>query len=114
MCAEGCARAHCRASPETDLSNASATPSRKQKHARARARTHTHARALLQCTHEGSRAHSPSRPATAAADAEEQAKWREWVNGRFVHVLTVNIYGTPAESWQVLWWGGEVVRIVFY
>lgn len=31
---------------------------------------------------------------------EEEAKWLGWVDSRFVHVITPNIYNTPAEALQ--------------
>ena len=38
--------------------------------------------------------------ATSAGDAQEQARWREWVDERWVRVVTVNIYRTLGESLQ--------------
>ncbi|KAF8067212.1 R1 [Scenedesmus sp. PABB004] len=35
----------------------------------------------------------------AEADAEEEARWRRWVDERFVKVLTANIYRSWDESW---------------
>ncbi|KAK3269432.1 hypothetical protein CYMTET_22126 [Cymbomonas tetramitiformis] len=32
--------------------------------------------------------------------AEEEEKWRSWVDDRFVHVLTPNLYRTVEETWQ--------------
>lgn len=36
----------------------------------------------------------------AAADADKEAAWRRWVDGRLVKVVTVNIYRTGREAWQ--------------
>ena len=36
---------------------------------------------------------------TEAEEAEE-IKWRQWVDKRFVQLLTVNIYRTLREAWQ--------------
>ena len=30
----------------------------------------------------------------------QETNWREWVNGRFVHIVTANIYNTWGESVQ--------------
>mmetsp|Transcript_39367 Transcript_39367/g.47729 ORF Transcript_39367/g.47729 Transcript_39367/m.47729 type:complete len:343 (-) Transcript_39367:481-1509(-) len=35
-----------------------------------------------------------------AAALEEEQQWREWVDSRFVHVLTPNLYRTTEEAWQ--------------
>eukprot|EP01024_Parvocaulis_polyphysoides_P011169 TRINITY_DN13927_c0_g1_i1.p1 TRINITY_DN13927_c0_g1~~TRINITY_DN13927_c0_g1_i1.p1 ORF type:complete len:356 (-),score=70.28 TRINITY_DN13927_c0_g1_i1:284-1351(-) len=37
---------------------------------------------------------------TEQEQKEEEKKWREWVDTRFVRVLTANIYRTVGESWQ--------------
>eukprot|EP01026_Neomeris_dumetosa_P052324 TRINITY_DN4626_c0_g1_i4.p3 TRINITY_DN4626_c0_g1~~TRINITY_DN4626_c0_g1_i4.p3 ORF type:complete len:359 (-),score=74.18 TRINITY_DN4626_c0_g1_i4:123-1199(-) len=36
----------------------------------------------------------------AAATPEEVRRWREWVDTRFVRIITANIYRTVGESWQ--------------
>lgn len=38
-------------------------------------------------------------PDTVKED-EEEIKWRQWVDKRFVQVVTVNIYRNMRESWQ--------------
>lgn len=38
--------------------------------------------------------------AEASASEEEEMEWRQWVDKRFVQVLTVNIYRSLRESWQ--------------
>uniref|UniRef100_A0A7S0X380 Prostaglandin E synthase 2 n=1 Tax=Mantoniella antarctica TaxID=81844 RepID=A0A7S0X380_9CHLO len=34
------------------------------------------------------------------AEAEKEVKWGEWVDTRFVHVVTPNIYRTMGEAWR--------------
>jgi microsomal prostaglandin-E synthase 2 len=36
----------------------------------------------------------------SAADADKDAAWRRWVDGRLVKVVTINIYRTGKEAWQ--------------
>ncbi|CAI0382553.1 unnamed protein product [Linum tenue] len=37
-------------------------------------------------------------PEGTCADAEEEAKWRKWVDGHLVHVLSPNIYRNASEA----------------
>lgn len=40
------------------------------------------------------------RPPLAADGSEEEKKWRQWVDDRFVRILTANIYRSLNESWE--------------
>lgn len=42
----------------------------------------------------------PYAAAAGTAAAAEETVWREWINGRFVHIVTANIYNTWGESVQ--------------
>ncbi|XP_050363229.1 uncharacterized protein LOC126782107 [Argentina anserina] len=37
-------------------------------------------------------------PESNVGDIEEEKKWRQWVDGHLVHVLSPNIYRTPSEA----------------
>lgn len=39
-------------------------------------------------------------PISAVHPAEEEDRWRRWVDARLVRVLTINIYRNRAESFQ--------------
>lgn len=38
--------------------------------------------------------------APAAPAGDDEAKWRRWVDDRFVRVVTCNIYRSASEAWQ--------------
>ena len=48
-------------------------------------------------------------------DKDEERRWREWVDQRFVKLVTANIYRSWREAWQTFGYitteGEEVVRV---
>ncbi|KHJ98292.1 hypothetical protein OESDEN_01732 [Oesophagostomum dentatum] len=49
----------------------------------------------------------PQRDEDIAADREER-QWREWVDGRFIHLISPNVYRTFDESLETFKWFSEV------
>lgn len=40
--------------------------------------------------------------------SSEELQWRQWVDDKFVHMLSPNVYRTPSEALQAFNWFSQV------